>query len=76
MHPDRPFFRKIAVFMRSLQGSGGAERTMVNLSNSFAARGHRVDLIMARKKGHFLDEIQPGVRVLDPGPEPSLLFIA
>jgi hypothetical protein len=49
---------------------------MVNLSNSFAAHGHRVDLIMARRKGHFLGEIQPGVRVLDPGPEPSLLFIA
>jgi glycosyltransferase involved in cell wall biosynthesis len=65
MRPDRPLSRKIAVFMRSLQGSGGVERTMVNLSNSFAAHGHRVDLIMARRKGHFLGEIQPGVRVID-----------
>lgn len=57
--------RKIAIFMRSMQGSGGAERAMLNLAHGFLDKGQRVDLIMARKTGHFLDEISPAVRVVD-----------
>jgi len=57
--------RKIAIFMRSMQGSGGAERAMLNLAHGFLDQGQQVDLVMARKTGHFLDEISPAVRVVD-----------
>jgi glycosyltransferase involved in cell wall biosynthesis len=55
----------IALFMRSLQGSGGAERVMVHLARGLSEQGHRVDLVLARQKGHFLDQIPGAVRVID-----------
>jgi glycosyltransferase involved in cell wall biosynthesis len=57
--------RKIAIFMRSMQGSGGAERVMLNLAHGLSDQGHRIDMVMARKTGHFLDEIRPDIRVVD-----------
>jgi len=51
--------------MRSLQGSGGAERAMLNLAHGFLDQGQQVDLVMARKTGHFLDEISSDIRVVD-----------
>lgn len=57
--------RKIAIFMRSMQGSGGAERAMLNLAQGLVDQGQRVDMVMARRTGHFLDEIPPAVRVVD-----------
>lgn len=53
--------------MRSMQGSGGAERAMLNLADGLVAQGQRVDMVMARRTGHFLDEIQPAIRVVDLG---------
>lgn len=57
--------RNIAIFMRSMGGSGGAERAMVNLANGLLDQGQRVDMVMARRVGHFLDELSPAVRVVD-----------
>jgi glycosyltransferase involved in cell wall biosynthesis len=57
--------RKVAIFMRSMQGSGGAERVMLALAHGLSAQGHRIDMVMARRTGHFLDEIRPAIRVLD-----------
>jgi glycosyltransferase involved in cell wall biosynthesis len=57
--------RKIAIFMRSMQGSGGAERAMLNLAQGLVDQGQRVDMVMARRTGHFLDEISPAIRVVD-----------
>ncbi len=57
--------RKIAIFMRSMQGSGGAERVMLNLAHGLSDQGHRVEMVMARKTGHFLDEIHSAIRVVD-----------
>ena len=58
--------RHIALFLPSLRG-GGAERVMVLLANGFVARGHRVDLVLARAEGPYLDEVAAGVRVIDLG---------
>lgn len=55
----------IALFMRSLQGSGGAERVMVYLARGLVKQGHRVDLVMARKKGRFFDQIPEAVKIVD-----------
>ena len=51
--------------MRSMQGSGGAERAMLNLAHGLTDLGQRVDMVMARKTGHFLDEICSSIRVVD-----------
>lgn len=61
---DRPLPRHIALFLPSLRG-GGAERVMVTLANGFAARGHRVDLVLARAEGAYLTEIAESVNVID-----------
>lgn len=38
---------------------------MLNLATALAARSHRIDLVMARKEGRFLDEIPGNVNVVD-----------
>ena len=55
----------IGLFVRSFGGGGGAERVMLNLAMALADRGHRVDLVMGRKEGHFLDEIPDTVKSID-----------
>ncbi len=58
--------RHLALFIRSLgSDGGGAERVWLNLAEAFARRGHRVDLVLGRRTGHFADAVPPGVRVLD-----------
>ncbi len=59
--------RHLAIFLRSLVGGGGAERMMVTLAGALHGRGHRVDLVLGRAVGNFLDDIDPGVRVVDLG---------
>lgn len=60
MTPERP--RHLALFIRSLGGSGGAERSVVNLARGLAERGHRVDLVLGRGAGRF--RAPRGVRTL------------
>ena len=57
--------KHIALFVRSFEGSGGAERVFLNLAFGLITRGHRVDLVMARCKGHFLDQIPPEIKIVD-----------
>ena len=54
----------VAFFLPSLEG-GGAERVTLNLAGGIAARGHRVDLVLASRTGPFLAAVPPGVRVVD-----------
>jgi len=56
--------RLIAIFIPNLRG-GGAERVMVTLANHFVTSGHRVDLVLGRATGEYLDEVSPDVRVID-----------
>lgn len=56
--------RHIAIYLPSLRG-GGAERVMVNLANGFAARGHRVDLVLVKAEGPYLAEVSDKVNVID-----------
>ena len=57
--------RHIALFVRSFDGGGGAERVMLNLAHGFAAEGRRVDLVMGRVRGRFIDELAGPFRVVD-----------
>lgn len=54
----------IAIFIPSLRG-GGAERVMVSLANDFAARGHRVDLVLVEAVGPYLSDVSADVRIID-----------
>ncbi|MBX3560575.1 MAG: glycosyltransferase [Sphingomonas sp.] len=56
----------ISIFLPSLEG-GGAENVMITLANAIAARGHAVDLVLASARGRFMDEVGPGVRIVDLG---------
>ncbi len=44
---------------------GGAERVMVNLAIAFCERGIGVDLVLVKAAGPYLNELPPGVRVVD-----------
>jgi len=57
--------KHIALFVRSFEGSGGAERAFLNLGVGLAGKGHRVDLVMARYKGHYLDQIPSEIKIVD-----------
>ena len=63
---DEPRERHLALFIRSLGANGaGAERIWLHLAEAFAARGHRVDLVLGRREGHLAGAVPPGVRVVD-----------
>ena len=52
------------IFLPSLAG-GGAERVMVTLANGIAARGYRVDLVLAKAVGSYLADVAPAVHIID-----------
>jgi glycosyltransferase involved in cell wall biosynthesis len=58
--------KKVAVFLPALFG-GGAERTMLNLSQGIAQRGYSVDLVLAQAEGPYLSEVPSSVRMVDLG---------
>ncbi len=54
----------IAFYLPGLQG-GGAERVILNLAQGITERGLPVDLVLAAATGPLLDQIPPGVRLVD-----------
>jgi len=56
--------KRLAFFVDSLAG-GGAERVMLNLANEYIKHGYNVDLVLARKQGDYLDDVDPNIRVID-----------
>lgn len=56
--------KRIAIYVPSLNG-GGAERVMAELANSFATRGHIVDLLLVKVEGPYLAILSPQVNVID-----------
>ena len=58
--------KRIAIFLPSLAG-GGAERVALASAADLLARGHRVDLVLARKQGELLAVVPEGARVIDLG---------
>jgi len=57
---------RIAIYIPSLRG-GGAERVIVGLANAFADAGHKVDLVLVRAEGPYIDQVAENVRVVDLG---------
>jgi glycosyltransferase involved in cell wall biosynthesis len=62
---------RIAIFLPSLEG-GGAERSMLNLTRGFLAKGRSVDIVLCRARGAYLGDIPEGANMIEltatPGP--------
>jgi glycosyltransferase involved in cell wall biosynthesis len=54
----------VAVYLPSLDG-GGAELVMLRLAAAMAEHGRRTDLVLARARGPYLDQVPRDVRVVD-----------
>lgn len=54
----------VALFLRGLYG-GGAERILLTLAEGFVERGLKVDLVLARAEGPYLEQVHPHVRIVD-----------
>ena len=54
----------IAFFLPTLCG-GGAERVIVNLAQGITERGLPVDLVLSAAEGPLLNQVPPGVRLVD-----------
>ncbi len=57
---------RIAFVLNNLSG-GGAERVAVNVANTLASMGHDVTLILNFKRGPYLADVTPEVKILELG---------
>ncbi|WP_261370937.1 hypothetical protein [Sphingobium sp. B2] len=64
----------VATFLQDLAG-GGAERVAVLLMNGLVVRGERVTLILARREGPCLDDLDPAIELVDLGNRRSISSI-
>lgn len=55
---------RLALFLPSLAG-GGAERIMLNLAAGFTGRNYRVDLVLVKAIGEYMDRVPAGVRLVN-----------
>ena len=64
----------VAVFIPTLE-TGGAERVALNLAQGFVESGRHVELVLGRRVGDLLDDVDPrvGVRDLDAWGGPALV---
>jgi glycosyltransferase involved in cell wall biosynthesis len=62
-HDNHSHGRHLALFIPSLAG-GGVAKFILNLAKSFASRGHKVDLLLCRLAGPYLDQIPAGVTIV------------
>lgn len=63
MTGERP---DIALLLVAAAG-GGAERAMIGVLNRLVHQGYTVDIVLVRKKGPFLGEIDSAIRVVELG---------
>jgi glycosyltransferase involved in cell wall biosynthesis len=54
----------VSLFLRGLY-EGGAERVMLNLARGFIKQGLKVDLVLARAKGVYMQQVPSGIRVIN-----------
>jgi glycosyltransferase involved in cell wall biosynthesis len=61
--PDSREGQHIALLMVNLDG-GGIQRSMLHLARALADRGHRVDLVLYKAQGEFVDSVPSAIRVV------------
>lgn len=54
----------LAIFIPSMC-VGGTEKAMLNLATDLSRRGHRVDMVLARAEGAYVDELPATVRIVN-----------
>lgn len=64
----------VATFLQDLAG-GGAERVAVLLMNGLARTGIRTTLLLARREGPYLSDVDPAVDIIDFGGRKSLACV-
>jgi glycosyltransferase involved in cell wall biosynthesis len=62
-NPDSREGQHVALLMANLEG-GGVQRIMLHLARALADRGHRVDLLVYKAQGDFVDSVPSGIRVV------------
>ena len=55
---------KIAFLLASLRG-GGAERVVLTIAKGLSAKGYKVDLVLVKAEGEYIDQIPQSIRVFD-----------
>ncbi len=55
---------KLAIFLSDLRG-GGAERVMLNIAYGFVEQGYFVDVVLARKEGSYLSQVDSQINLVD-----------
>ena len=63
LSPDSREGQHVALLMVSL-GGGGVQRSMLHLARALADRGHRVDLLVYKAQGDFVDSVPSAIRVV------------
>lgn len=56
--------KRIAIFVPSMRG-GGAERAMMTLANGLVSKKFKVDLVLAKAEGIYINEISNEVNIVD-----------
>lgn len=64
MRIDKKLGKKIALFVPTL-GGGGAERVMVNLAFGFLEAGHKVDFLLVKNEGPYVNELPSALNIVD-----------
>lgn len=64
MRIEKNFRKRIALFVPTLSG-GGAEKVMVNLAYGFLHAGQKVDFVVVRKDGPYVNELPAGLTMVD-----------
>ncbi|WP_308916548.1 glycosyltransferase [Jannaschia sp. LMIT008] len=54
----------LAIFLPSLRG-GGAERVMVTVANGMVDRGYRVDVLLTKAEGPYLQDVDRTIEIVD-----------
>ncbi|KAA9041788.1 glycosyltransferase [Ginsengibacter hankyongi] len=62
----KPQIKKILFILNDL-GGGGAERVLVNIANSFYENGIKVEFLVGKKQGLYLDVLHPSIPVTEGG---------
>ena len=57
--------KKNIAFFTSSFNSGGVERALVNIANSFVANGHKVYFIVSLGEGILKNELNPSINIID-----------
>ncbi|MGE0681500.1 MAG: glycosyltransferase [Candidatus Binatia bacterium] len=56
--------KHIALFMTPSRVGGGVTKSMLSLASAFAERGHRVDLVLSRAEGPYLQQVPSSVKIV------------